>query len=148
MSFGMHYATQAYSNIGVETSVPGADPHQLILMLFEGAQLAIGNAKRHMADGEIAAKGTAISKAIMIIDDGLRASLDVEQGGRIAQNLRSLYEYMSRRLLVAGAKNDPALLDEVYALLGELKSAWASIEPAKAAATGSTAATRTAARSY
>ena len=146
MSFGTHYAAQKYSDIGVETGVSSADPHALILMLFEGAQLAITHAKRHMASGEIAAKGMALSKAIMIIEDGLRTSLDLERGGRIAQNLRDLYEYMSRRLLLAGAQNNPAMLDEVYRLLGELKSAWASIKTPAAA--GNAGATHTAARPY
>jgi len=53
----------------------------------------------------------------MIINDGLRASLDVTAGGQLAQNLRALYEYMSNRLLFANARNEPAVLDEVKQLL-------------------------------
>jgi len=149
MSFGAHYAIQAYAKVGVETGVSAADPHRLVLMLFEGAIAAVIDAKRHMTSGAVAAKGEAISKAIMIVDDGLSASLDVDAGGALAQNLRALYAYMSQRLLLAGAKNQPELLDEVRILLGELKDAWASIKPqAHAAASVQPTAAQTAPRPY
>jgi len=127
MPAAIPYAIHAYAKVGIETGVTGADPHRLVLMLFDGATLAIINAKQHMLRGEIAAKGESISKAIMIINDGLRASLDVTAGGQLAQNLRALYEYMSNRLLFANARNEPAALDEVKQLLLELKEAWEAI---------------------
>lgn len=130
MSFASQYAVKAYAKVEVETGVATADPHELVLMLYEGAMTAIIGAERHMASGEVAAKGESISKAIMIIDDGLAASLDVAAGGAIAENLRALYAYMSQRLLAASVNNDPAPLQEVRKLLGELKGAWASIKPA------------------
>lgn len=129
MSFAPHYAAKAYAKVELETGVSAADPHGLVLMLFEGAIAAIIDARRHMASGAMAAKGESISKAIMIIDDGLSASLDVAAGGAIAENLKDLYGYMSRRLLLASANNQPDSLDEVRKLLGELKEAWVSIKP-------------------
>ena len=74
-----------------------------------------------------AAKGSAISKAISIIDNGLRASLDKEAGGEIAANLDALYDYMSRRLLHANLKNDVTIIDEVHGLLADLRGAWVEI---------------------
>jgi len=148
MSFGAHYAIQAYAKVGVETGVSAADPHHLVLMLFEGATAAIIDAKRHMTAGAVAAKGEAISKAIMIIDDGLSASLDIDAGGALAQNLRALYAYMSQRLLQAGAKNQPELLDEVRTLLSELRGAWASIKPQPQAASVQPTAAQAAPRPY
>ena len=148
MSFGAHNAIQAYAKVGVETGVSAADPHDLVLMLFEGAMAAVIDARRHMTGGAVAAKGEAVSKAIMIIDDGLRASLDVDAGGPLAQNLRALYAYMSQRLLLANAKNDPAPLGEVHKLLGELKDAWASIKPARNAGEPQASAAQAAPRSY
>lgn len=120
----------AYATVGVETGVAAASPHKLIVMLFEGAMVAVASAQHHMQSGDIAAKGKAISHAISIIDNGLRASLDKKVGGEIALNLDSLYEYMSSRLLVANLKNQPQTLDEVYQLLKGLKGAWDSIAPA------------------
>ncbi len=125
----MQSGASAYAKVGMETGVIAANPHKLIVMLFEGAQAALNNALQHMQGGNIAEKGMAISKAIMIIDNGLRASLDKSVGGDIAQNLDSLYEYMSARLLQANLKNDPQIIQEVYSLLLDIKSAWEAISP-------------------
>ncbi len=87
-------------------------------------------ALQHMKAGDIEKKGLAISKAIMIIDSGLRASLDKKVGGEIAENLDALYAYMSQRLMMANLKNQPEILEEVHSLLKDLKSAWDAIGPA------------------
>ena len=113
-------ALNAYKKVDIETTLDTATPEKLILMLFEGAQISINNAKRHMLNKEIPQKGASISKAIMIIDNGLKASLDIEKGGEISQKLYSLYEYMTHRLLIANNKNKPEILDEVLQLLSEL----------------------------
>ncbi len=118
---------KAYSNVGLESSLSAADPLKLILMLYQGALLAIASAKNQMLRGETAAKGASISKAIMIIGEGLRASLNIEAGGEIGQNLASLYDYMNNRLFLANLHNDPAMLDEVSRLLTELQGAWENI---------------------
>jgi len=120
-------AINAYNNVGVESNVIAADPHKLISMLYQGALLAIANAKNGILRKDIAAKGKAISHAILIIDNGLNASLDKEVGGDLALNLSALYDYMSKRLLVANMNNDMEVLDEVARLLGDLKGAWESI---------------------
>jgi len=120
----------AYAKVGIETGVAAASPHKLVVMLFEGALVAIASAIQHMQAGDIAQKGAAISKAISIIDNGLRASLDKNVGGEIALNLDSLYEYMSSRLLIANLKNQVQVLEEVHQLLKGLKSAWEEINPA------------------
>lgn len=147
MSFTPQYAADAYVKVGIETSVAGADPQQLILMLFEGAEVAVAEARRHMEIGNIGRKGESVSKAIRILQDGLIASLDPHAGGPLAQNLAALYEYMARRLLLANAKNRPDILDEVHRLLGELKNAWASIPQQGARPQGQPAA-RPAQRPY
>ncbi len=122
----------AYSNIGIETDVANADPHKLILMLYDGALCALIDAKRQIAQRNIAAKGQAISKAIAIIESGLRASLDIKAGGALGERLAALYDYMCTRLLEANLRNTPEHIDEVSRLLGELRGAWAQIRPAVA----------------
>ena len=119
--------TAAYRNIGLETQLDSASPHKLVIMLYDGALVAIANAQRHMEHKEIAEKGKAISKAIDIIANGLQSSLDLENGGEIGTQLEALYEYMGQRLLHANLRNDVAALKEVSALLHELKSAWEKI---------------------
>jgi flagellar protein FliS len=128
-------ALSAYSNVGIETGVDGADPHTLILMLYDGALLALGDARFHMAQKNIAAKGQSISKAIMIIESGLKISLDVKAGGELGTRLAALYDYMCDRLLRANLHNRAEIIEEVSRLLSELRDAWAQIKPPAPAAT-------------
>lgn len=132
--FGSNTGANSYAKVGLETGVAAASPHKLIVMLFEGALVAIRNASMHMKAGEIAKKGAAISKAIAIVENGLRASLDPVGGGAIAASLDQLYDYIGRRLLTANVTNDTAILDEVHALLLDLKGAWDAIGTQPAAA--------------
>lgn len=120
-------AAQAYSRVGVETGVATADPLGLVLMLYDGALKALTMARGHMERREIAAKGEALSRAIQIIDEGLSASLNVAEGGGVARQLKELYAYMCRRIVLANINNDPLILDEVASLLRELRVAWATI---------------------
>ena len=120
-------AMNAYRAVGVESLAGTADPHQLVLMLFNGARAAVAAAKGHLQRKEIAPKCEAISKAIAIIDGGLKASLDLKVGGPMAQSLSDLYAYMGQRLLEANLYNDGQKLDEVALLLEQLGGAWESI---------------------
>jgi flagellar protein FliS len=121
----------AYNDVGVGTAVSTASPHQLIVLLFEGARQAVVVARSGIESGDIPRKGAAITKAIDIILNGLRASLNLEEGGNLAQNLYALYDYMARRLLHANLHNDKAALDEVLNLLTEIHGAWVQIGDAK-----------------
>lgn len=125
----MKRGANAYANIGMETGVIAASPHKLITMLFDGALVAISMAKKYMAEGDIKNKGESITKAILIIDNGLRASLNKNVGGDLVLNLDALYEYMSRRLFEANTSNNPAILTEIHTLLDEIRSAWEQIGP-------------------
>ncbi len=120
-------ASNAYHSVGVESLANSGNPHQLVVMLFNGARAAVAVATGHLQRNEVAAKGAAIGKAIAIIDGGLKASLDLSVGGEIAKNLSDLYVYMGQRLLLANLNNDAKALDEVALLLEQLGSAWESI---------------------
>ena len=115
-----------YKQVGTQIGADSADPHQLIVMLFDGALERIAIAKGAIERGNIEEKGQKIGRAIAIID-GLRASLNKEAGGEIADNLDNLYDYMQRRLFEANLQSDIAALDEVVDLIKEIKSAWMAI---------------------
>jgi len=120
-------ATKSYANIGFETSVSTANPHQLITLLLEATLAAIVKAKYHMEKQEIEEKGKAINHAVTMIDSGLRGGLDFDQGGELAKNLDELYLYMIKQLLTGNLKNQVELLDEAYQLLQSIKVAWVTI---------------------
>ena len=119
-------AMNQYKQVDIRASVENADPHTLIQMLINGAIERLNIAKMHMQQNNIALKGENISSAISIID-GLRSSLDMKKGGEIAQNLEALYDYMQRQLLASNMGDKVENIDEVLALLNEIRAGWASI---------------------
>lgn len=119
--------TQAYAQVGVESAVMSATPHQLVVMLFEGALSAMKKASILIDTGDISGKGLALTRAINIIANGLQAGLDHRADGKLAANLDSLYDYMIRRLLYANLQNDVSAIDEVSSLLKPIADAWSAI---------------------
>ncbi len=130
------FGAKAYSKVAVDTgaSLAAADPHALVLMLFDGALEAARQGLGQMQAGRIVDKAAALSKATRIVDEGLKASLDQSAGGQLALRLRDLYEYMTMRLLQANLRNDAAALLEVIGLLDQLRGAWMQIRKAEAPA--------------
>lgn len=121
----------AYRTVGVETGVAGASPHHLVTMLFDGFNDAIAQARSAMAQGQVEAKCKAITRALRIVDEGLKAPLDTA-GGVLTENLRALYGYVALRLTQANLHNDTEALDECVKLLEPVRSAWVAIGPAAA----------------
>lgn len=119
-------AAQQYSSIKNQSNALDASPHRLIQMLFEGALERIAQAKGAMQQKQISRKCELITKAINIVG-GLQGSLNDREGGQLAANLDSLYDYIIRRLTKANFDNDPSILDECGRLLGELKAGWDAI---------------------
>lgn len=110
----------------VQSGVESASPHRLIQMLFEGALERIAQAKGAMQQKQFARKGELLGKAINIVG-GLQGSLNDREGGDLAANLDSLYDYIIRRLTQANYENNLDYLDECGRLLAELKSGWDAI---------------------
>jgi flagellar protein FliS len=138
------FGAKAYQEVAMQTAVGTADPHRMILMLYDGAIEAARLAQAHMGTRRIAAKCEALGKAVRIVEEGLKASVDREVGGQLADRLIALYDYTTMRLLQANLRNDQKALDEARTLLSDLRSAWAQIgqTPAKSS-TASAAASRT-----
>jgi flagellar protein FliS len=135
------FGAKAYVKLGVQTDVLNADPHRLILILFDGALYAIQRAKGFLAEGRIPEKCHALSQACEIVDNGLRVSVDPSHDRQFAGRLISLYKYVTMRLLQANLRNDQKALDEATKILGGLRGAWAQIAPVSAGApTGAAAA--------
>jgi len=121
-------ALKQYQQTGAHSGVMDASPHRLIQMLLDGALSRILSAKGSIQQNNIGKKGEQIGSAISIVE-GLKASLDFNQGGDISKNLDALYEYITGLLLQANIKNDASLLDEAGKLLSEIKMAWDAIDP-------------------
>jgi flagellar protein FliS len=118
-----------YRQVGVDTGVGAATPHQLVLMLLDGFDDALLQAAGAMRDGAQPAKARAFDRALRIVDEGLKANLNLAEGGELAQRLQTLYGYVSLRLLQANLHDDAAALDECRRLMRPLREAWAAIGP-------------------
>lgn len=119
-----HRSVQTYANIGLETEVLSASPEHLITLLYDGALAAIAKAKLYMEGNNVAGKGVSISKAIDIIESGLKASLNMEAGGDLAKNLAATYDLMVNNLLLSNLNNDKEKLELAETMLKEIAGAW------------------------
>ncbi len=106
-----------------KTVLATTDRVQIVYMLFEGALNHLKIARRKMESGDIMSKGQHFSKATLIISE-LSNVLDMEKGGEISRNLRSLYEYVLQRLLYANINNDITAIDDSQRVIETLKNGW------------------------
>ena len=120
-------AASAYRQVGVQSVVEGASPHMLIQMLFDGLVQSLNAARGALERGQIDEKGRHLSKAVRIIEEGLRGGLNPVQGGELVTNLNALYGYCVNRLTLANLRNDPALIEEVVALILPVAQSWSQI---------------------
>jgi flagellar secretion chaperone FliS len=122
-----------YQSVRNHGLVADASPTRLVQVMFEQilAELAIaqgcmGRIQNNLPLAETVAKGKAIGKAVRLIDQ-LNASLDMERGQKIAENLRALYVYMLARLTMANLNNDSSIIVEISGLVQKIKTGWDQI---------------------
>lgn len=115
---------KAYQDDALSTRVLGANPVEIIVLLYEGAIEALDRAKIAIEQRDFQQKSLMINKAIDIIE-GLRQSLNFEKGGEISVNLDSLYDFMKRHLVASSDTEEQVkAIGDVTALLGDLLEAW------------------------
>ncbi|MBT4261077.1 MAG: flagellar export chaperone FliS [Thiotrichales bacterium] len=119
-------AMAQYKSVNIDTGVSSADPNQLVLMLMDGAIQRMAQAKTLMKQGNIKKKIEVMTRSVEIVDS-LRSSLNFEQGGPLVENLEALYDYITRELVMANSRNDTDKLDELSALLNEVRGAWKQV---------------------
>ena len=140
--FSAHSArtASAYQRINVETSMHTIDQHQLVSLLYEGLLQAIATARGALARGDVLTKCNSLSRAVRILEEGLMTALDREAGGALAENLGTVYGYALQRLILANARNDDAMLQEVMRLIEPIVQGWNDIKGARASSASPAAA--------
>jgi flagellar secretion chaperone FliS len=117
-----------YQSVSVHGGVAKADPHLMVQMLMDAASERMAKARGCVERGEKGRHASLLHSCVMIIGE-LRGSLNITEGGPLAQNLSDLYDYMIRQLVLANARSDAGLIREVSRLLDEIRSAWIAIGP-------------------
>jgi len=141
-------ALKAYSAVDVQTSGARYDQYELALLMFDKTLEALASAHAAILAHDTNTKIQSIGKAVKILQDGLRTSLDLENGGELAANLDSLYDYCVLKLTLANANHQAELVTEVMQLLRPVADAWRQIRQGETQpsteSTGNQAGTETA----
>jgi flagellar protein FliS len=118
--------------VGIESSVLGASPHQLVGMMFTTLLQSLSKARDAIQNGDVPTKVRTIGHSIRLLEEGLKGSLDTNRGGALARNLANLYDYCILRTTEANARNSAAMIDEVIALIQPVADGWNEIKSAPA----------------
>lgn len=100
-----------------------ANPHQLVLMLFNGLMDELVRTKGHLVARRYERKAQSINKCIDILN-ALTSALDFDKGGELAVSLANLYDYCVYRLYDASHKMSVTHIEEVEVILGNIQQGW------------------------
>lgn len=114
-------ATETYKKQGVMT----ASPLELIVMLYDGFLRQVRAADAAIAERDLEAANTAFLKAQDIVTE-LMSSLDFRMP--ISRQLMQIYDFVHWKLREANMNKDNAGLEDVTAMMGELRESWAQIK--------------------
>ena len=119
-------ALSKYGKIKDDTQTMFASPHQLVLMLFDGAIEAMSMTIGAIQHNNLELRSKQNTRSITIIN-GMRECLDMESGSELADNLYSLYQYMAQELFRAGFKNDVDTIRNIQFMLKDIRDSWENI---------------------
>ena len=119
-------ALAQYGQMKNDTQTMYASPHQLVLMLFDGAIEAMSMTIGAIKHKNIELRGKQSTRAITIIN-GMRDCLDMKAGSELADNLHSLYLYMAQELFRAAFKNDAETIQGIQVMLKDIRGSWEKI---------------------
>lgn len=126
MARGQFAAKARYQRVDVSSRVEGADPHELVSMLYEELLRSLDAMALAAERGDYVQRGERQAKALRLIS-GLETSLDFEQGGDIAAGLARIYREARRLTIAAGREGDPAKVRQAREMLSGIAEAWAAI---------------------
>ena len=119
-------ALSQYGKIKDDTQTTYASPHQLVLMLFDGALEAMSVTIAAIKTNNYELRSKQNTRSIAIIN-GMRECLDMETGGELADNLYSLYQYMAQELFRANFRNDFETIRNMQSMLKDIRGSWEKI---------------------
>ena len=122
MAGGRERALSTYKQMSIET----ASPAELVLMLYNRALRSMEEAVERLGLKDMEGTNRSLPKAQEIVDE-LRFSLNIPAGGKLAQDLDDVYQYVNSRLLMANVKKDASLVNEAAKVLTQIRDGWAEV---------------------
>ncbi|MGI6667366.1 MAG: flagellar export chaperone FliS [Bacillota bacterium] len=119
---GRDRALNVYKHMSIETAAPA----ELVLMLYNRALRNMEEATGCLNRKDIEGSNQNLQKAQDIVDE-LLVSLNVPAGGKLAQDLAAMYEYVNSRLLMANVKKDASFVQDAARVLSEIRDGWAEV---------------------
>lgn len=119
-------ARARYQLVDIVSRIEGANPHQLVGILYDELLQSLDAMAVAIARGDLSQRGTRQARALRLLS-GLETSLDFEQGGEIALGLAKMYREARRLVIAAARDNDAAKVGQARDMLGEIAGAWAEI---------------------
>jgi flagellar protein FliS len=123
----MKKSAAAYAKNDTLTAVHSFGPGELIVLIYDRtldhlkvARLAIENGGNGIE---------SFTKAHDLINQGLLACLDYDQGKDVAQNLKMIYEWSLKEILSARLSRSIAKVDNVVKILTDLRDGWMQLLP-------------------
>jgi len=115
----MILGAMAYATTQVQT----ASPVQVVVLLYDGTIQAMKLAQEGMQNNHREDKARFLGRALRVVSE-LSATLNMEQGGAVARDLRRIYEFVIHELTQANLLNQPERLDGPIRCLGVIREAW------------------------
>ena len=110
-----------------EAAVAGASPIRLVILLYQQAIEDLRQALTAHHQGNIEGRTREINHAILVLGH-LQATLDKNQGGKVAANLERFYEQLRASLVEAQLKQSATLLEQQISHLMQVHDAWCEVE--------------------
>lgn len=104
-----------------------AFPSRLIVILYDEAINSLLAAMDAISLGDIEARFNATTRTVEVISE-LYASLDMENGGEIAETLAALYGHIIAQMPMLNFTNDVMIADQLIKLLSPIRDAWNELD--------------------
>jgi flagellar protein FliS len=116
-------ATGQYRRLQNESRAAAADPVELVTMLYDELETAVGVLAAMVRQGQRVSATEPAHRARTILI-GLDVGLDRDAGGDVATALSRVYRSMRRKLDEAVQQNDAQALGEILEGIMTISSAW------------------------
>ncbi|MCY9872298.1 flagellar export chaperone FliS [Vibrio barjaei] len=113
----------AYKAAQIESNTSVSNSFELILLLHSKLLEHIGTLELCLKNGDLAKKQVVVGKMVEILS-ALDASLELDSGNELVQNIHDLYIFCITKTTEISVKKDLNELDSLKRIVQDLKDGW------------------------